>query len=482
MRVNARKGVTDVNTTSIIILTRDNLSYNKLCIESIRRFTPAGEYEIIVVDNGSTDGTVEWLAGQSDIKAVINPQNLGFPKGCNQGIGVAERGNDILLLNNDTIVTQGWLENLQRGLYSGSDIGAVGPVTNKCSNLQAIRTEFSGFPEMFDFAQRYNAALHPVYSYRQKLVGFCLLIKREVVDAVGDLDERFTPGNYEDDDYSYRIQQAGYKLLLCQSTFIYHFGSRSFKEDINAYRQNLATNAKRFADKWGFDQSYSSLIRNDVIGLIDQPTEAPIRVLEVGCACGATLLEIQNRFKSAKLYGIELNSAAVEIASYYFSARSGDIESMELDFDAGFFDYIIFGDVLEHLHDPWKVLARMRGYLRSGGSILASIPNVMNYTVIAGLLAGNFTYVSAGLLDRTHLRFFTLNEIVRMFHQAGYGDLAVLSKTISANGSDGALVDKLVDIAGADKRQQLLTYQYLVRAPVETPRAQAGAESLLATA
>ena len=73
----------DIKFTSIIILTYNQIEYTKLCIESIRKFTPKNKYEIIIIDNNSSDGTVEWLKGQSDIKSVYNNKNLGFPKGCN---------------------------------------------------------------------------------------------------------------------------------------------------------------------------------------------------------------------------------------------------------------------------------------------------------------------------------------------------------------------------------------------------------------
>ena len=86
--------------TSIVILTFNKIDYTIKCIESIRKYTSLGSYEIIVVDNASTDGTKEWLKAQGDIIKIFNKENLGFPKGCNQGIEIAT-GNEILLLNND---------------------------------------------------------------------------------------------------------------------------------------------------------------------------------------------------------------------------------------------------------------------------------------------------------------------------------------------------------------------------------------------
>lgn len=235
--------------TSIIILTYNKLDYNKLCIESIREYTEPGSYEIIVIDNHSTDGTVEWLKGQEDISLILNSENIGFPAGCNQGIKAAN-GDSILLLNNDTIVTPNWLANLKKCLFSSSDIGAVGAVTNSCSNFQSVVCEYSSIKEMIRFAQQFNNSNPELWENRTRLVGFCMLMKTEVVAQIGLLDERFSPGNFEDDDYSLRIRNAGYRLILCWDTFIHHFGSVSFGEQAIQFNNLLEKNKQIFFEKW----------------------------------------------------------------------------------------------------------------------------------------------------------------------------------------------------------------------------------------
>ena len=225
----------DIKFTSIILLTHNQLDCTKLCIESIRKFTPKGQYEIIVVDNNSTDGTIEYLKSQDNLRVIYNDYNAGFPKGCNQGIEIA-KGDSILLLNNDTIVTPNWLNNLDKALYSNEDIGVVGAISNSCSNGQVINVIYQNIDEMIDFANLINMQ-EPTdkYELKQYLVGFCYLVKKSVIDKVGLLDERFTPGNFEDNDLSLRILLEGYKLLLCKNVFIHHFGSTPFRSNMESY-------------------------------------------------------------------------------------------------------------------------------------------------------------------------------------------------------------------------------------------------------
>lgn len=236
--------------TSIVILTYNKLDYTKQCIESIRKYTESGKYEIIVVDNHSEDGTIAWLEEQQDIIRILNSENIGFPAGCNQGM-LRATGDNILLLNNDTVVTQNWLTNLLCCLYAAENIGAVGPVTNSCSNGQAIPIPYTTIDEMQEFAKVFNNTDPKKWELRYKLIGYCMLIKRKVVDEIGILDERFSPGNFEDDDYCLRMRNAGYILLLCKDTFIHHYGSISFGANYDKYMQLIEINRRKFNEKWG---------------------------------------------------------------------------------------------------------------------------------------------------------------------------------------------------------------------------------------
>ncbi|RXZ80764.1 glycosyltransferase [Paenibacillaceae bacterium] len=238
--------------TSIVILTHNQLAITQLCIESIRKYTSL-PYEIIVTDNGSTDETVGWLQEQDDIRTLFNQENLGFAKGCNQGLKIAD-GDYILFLNNDTIVTTGWLEAMLRTLESDPKIGMVGPVTNYVSGRQLIQVNYTEIDQLEQFAAQHAAAYRGMSYESERLVGFCLCVKRSVIEEVNGFDERFGLGNYEDDDLCLRIRRRGYTLHIVQDSFIHHFGHMTMKilQDSNL-TELLAVNRVKAAEKWGDD-------------------------------------------------------------------------------------------------------------------------------------------------------------------------------------------------------------------------------------
>lgn len=464
----AEDGTNLKSVTSIVILTYNKLDYTKLCIDSIRTYTKAGSYEIIIVDNASTDGTVEWLKSQPDIRCILNTENLGFPKGCNQGMEIA-KGTEILLLNNDTIVTKDWLTNLKKALYSDEKIGAVGPVTNCSVNYQDIEVGYKNVDEMQMFAANYNHTNARQWEEKVKIIGFCILFKRSVLDCIGFLDEQFSPGNYEDDDYCFRMITAGYKILLCNDTFIHHFGNTSFVYN-EAYGELLRRNEKKFAQKWGFNAGYSVGIRTDLIELMDKENK-PCRILEVGCGCGTTLLRIRYMNPQAEIYGVELCQGSAKIAAKLMPVSAENIETMELKFPENYFDYIIFGDVLEHLQNPWQVLEKMKCYLKADGYFLASIPNIAHYSILYDLLNGKWQYQEAGILDKTHLRFFTWQTIIDMFQGAGYKIVDKRFKRIGVSDADRKsheeFVNSIVKTYPMVSREEIMAYQYLVKAAKE---------------
>jgi len=238
---------------SIVILTWNQLPFTKECLASIERHTPE-PHEVILVDNGSSDGTITWLRelaqGRDNYFLIENSENLGFSKGCNQGIEAA-KGTYILLLNNDTVVTPGWLSGLLECLQSSPDVGIVGPMTNSISGIQMIPEV--GYAETTEL-DRYALAFRKKYRGRRiplrRIVGFCMLFGRNLVQRVGLLDERFGSGNFEDDDYCLRAALNGYRNMVAGDVFIHHHGSATFKGNGVDFSQAMSGNQGLFSSKW----------------------------------------------------------------------------------------------------------------------------------------------------------------------------------------------------------------------------------------
>lgn len=237
--------------TSIIIPTYNGKRLLVECIESIRAHTRE-DFELIVVDNGSTDGTIDWCRSER-ITFISSGSNLGFPKACNLGLRIAT-GEALLLLNNDVIVTANWLENMLQCLFSSGDIGIVGPTTNYVSGRQKIAVDYDGIGQMHIMAAQYNIQNSAKWENVNRLVGFCYLFKRDLMNAIGLLDERFSPGHYEDDDYCYRARAAGFRLMIAADVFVHHHGSASFHlTEQQELERLVALNKYKFMQKWGID-------------------------------------------------------------------------------------------------------------------------------------------------------------------------------------------------------------------------------------
>jgi GT2 family glycosyltransferase/tetratricopeptide (TPR) repeat protein/glycosyltransferase involved in cell wall biosynthesis/2-polyprenyl-3-methyl-5-hydroxy-6-metoxy-1,4-benzoquinol methylase len=251
--IKAKANINPRSLISIVILTFNQLKYTKKCVKSISTSTPE-QHEIIFVDNGSTDGTVKWLRhlakDNSRYIVIENSKNLGFAKGCNQGIEAAH-GQYILLLNNDVVVTEGWLSGLLECLWSSCDIGIVGPMTNNISGPQRVRhVGYDSIKELDAYARKFREQNRHRRVPQRRIVGFCMLFRRELAEKIGLLDESFGTGNFEDDDYCLRASLEGFQNIIAGDVIIHHYGSRSFIGNGIDYGSTMTGHRKIFAEKW----------------------------------------------------------------------------------------------------------------------------------------------------------------------------------------------------------------------------------------
>ncbi|MEC0241106.1 glycosyltransferase family 2 protein [Paenibacillus dokdonensis] len=235
--------------TSVVMLTRNGLDLTRQCVESVLRHTTE-PLEWIVVDNGSSDGTLEFWRSMAGVKLIVNEENKGFAAGTNQGM-IEATGDYILLLNNDTIVTPNWLSGLYAALLRDSNIGIVGPVSNHVAPIQRIPvSEWPASENLNAYALQRQQDLAGSGFYSHKLIGFCMLFHRSLLDRIGGFDERFFPGNYEDDDFSIRTRISGKRLWVAQDIFIHHEGQGTFTSNRIDYKRSSLASAEKFRAKW----------------------------------------------------------------------------------------------------------------------------------------------------------------------------------------------------------------------------------------
>jgi len=260
--VTSELPVKDEKLVSIIMLTFNALEYTKKCVDSILTHTKF-PFEIIIVDNNSTDGTKKYLRQLSKeykhITTIFNKKNRGFAAGNNQGVQKS-RGDYVMLLNNDVLVSEGWLGSMIGSLDIDNEIGMVGPLTNSISGLQKISDVPYGTDEGFySYAQTIRKQFSGKLTPRRRIAGFAVLMKKALYEEVKGLDVAYGTGNYEDDDLCLKVRQKGYAIMVDESTFIHHFGSQTFKANKINILKSLEEKGNVFKEKWP-DVDYEELL------------------------------------------------------------------------------------------------------------------------------------------------------------------------------------------------------------------------------
>lgn len=220
---------------SVITLTYNNLEYTRNFIESLYKNTK--DFELIVVDNGSIDGTVDYLKNLKDIKVIYNKENQGYAKGNNQGVALAE-GKYIAFLNNDILLYPNWFEECLSVFEAEPTAAFVSPREIKrgihCVSEKLFRSYFA--------LQKYQKAYEKSFS----ACSFsCVVTKKELFEKLGLFDEQFFPAFYEDEDLKLTAIENNYDLFVCNKACFYHYSSVTSK----ALDYNLNKNKDHFCEK-----------------------------------------------------------------------------------------------------------------------------------------------------------------------------------------------------------------------------------------
>ena len=240
---------------SILVVAYKSREYLAPLLDSILHNTAYPNYEVIVVDNCSGDGSAEFLHRRGEewaqLRVVILDVNKGFAASNNLAAQQA-RGDYLVLLNADTVVTPGWLELLLRPLRSDDSIGVTAPVTNFSGNETRIETTYRSIDEMLLFAKELADRKFGEILELSMAPLLCAMVSRKLWNEAGALDEQFGLGMFEDDDFAAKVKKLGYRIVAVEDCFLHHFGSGSFKqmkpeESVALFERNRAL----FEKKWG---------------------------------------------------------------------------------------------------------------------------------------------------------------------------------------------------------------------------------------
>lgn len=436
-----------MNEGVIGIWVRNSLEHIKIAVECLRYYSGFNNYKIVLLVDQKVLGLDVWAMEQNIACLYMNERKASAGVLMNQLLDMNENRN-VIFMDDSCMVVQGTIPRLLEGLEEEPNVGAVGPMSNAFEHYQ-WNDQYMNYEMALNNAKGLEKRTKEVLA----LGPHFFMLSSEAICEIGQFDESIVDILYIVQDYFLRMILAGWKIKVCEGSFVWSLGVKKSKNSIDE---------KRMEEKWGMHY-FNTMYNFNLLKLIEEDRDNCFKVLEIGCDCGATLLEIKNRYPNAKVYGSEINENAVKIASCVATVSVDNIENFDLGYGAGFFDYIIFGDVLEHLRNPLEVIKYCRNLLNENGCILASIPNLMHISVISQLLNGRFTYTESGLLDKTHIHFFTYDEMVKMFYDAQYQVESVLLVGGEVGEANRQLIDNLLKL-GEAKDFMYSTFQYAVRA------------------
>ncbi|RDY24509.1 glycosyltransferase [Romboutsia maritimum] len=372
---------------SIFILSYNKLEeYTKKCVESVLKYTKEIDYELVLVDNGSTDGTYEYFKSINYEKKKI----IKITKNMGVGYPVCEifnevRGKYVVALANDIVVTTNWLSNMVKCAQSDEKIGMVNPVLDFVSNYQSVDLGYTDLDDMQKKAAKYNVSDFRKWHERLKLITLGTLFKKECIDVIGITDYGFIH-HYADDDITFRVRRAGYKAILCKDTFISHIGKLSDKGN-EVENVGMTKGDEFFIDKYyGIKSTDAMNYECNMVSLLDEDLleDKNYKILGIDTLCGTPILEVKNKLRENGILNTSLYAFSVD-AKYWLDLNTickkvvvDRVEYITEHFNQKF-DYIVIGSYLNLYKEPYQLLRNLFNMLNDDGSILLKLKN--NYDI-----------------------------------------------------------------------------------------------------
>lgn len=396
--MEGRKNVVDVQQkfsralVTITITTYNRLDKTKRCVESILKYTQGIDYELIFFENGSDDGTLEYLESipfekKTIIKTTQN-RGSGFATGY---LRLMEIGRYLVGVPNDIIVTKDWLKNLIICADSDPTIGMICPSSSNVSNFQDLNLKFKNYEEMQQKAAEINRSNPAKWEERLRLITITMLIKKEVLLAVGypAMDGGFFH-DFADDDLAFRVRRMGYKAILAKDVWVHHdhpFGADSGRDPV-LFQKSIEIGRQNFKDKYnGIDAWDDVLNFLDGIESLKPPKgkDSP-QILGIDVRCGTPILNIKNKLKEFGCFDV-FCSAFTQDSKYEVDLKTVcnamvacDREEFMSDyFLKDYYDYIVIDKPINCYHEPQKILNDVLSMAKKGAQIFITLFNTHSF-------------------------------------------------------------------------------------------------------
>lgn len=377
---------------TIVIQGYNRLEKTKYCVECVLNYTKEIDFELILIDNGSNDGTFEYFKSvKFKYKKVVRiTKNVGSVFGYLKFVFNQFNGKYLVAVPDDAYVTVNWLSNLLKCMESDNKIGWVMPMSSNISNLQDPGLNFDSMEEMQEVARKFNVSDPLKWEKRLRLINIITVFKREVIDLVGKYDVGFFH-DFSEDDYSIRLRRMGYRLVLCGDTFVHHDHDFINQEDKDPvlFKQSLEKGKNNFKEKHFSLDPWDDInnFERNLIGMLPLPylkksNKKEVRILGIDVRCGTPILEIENYLNKNNIKKIS-SSAFTTQAKYYLDLKTicGDhvdcdrIEYISEYLNQESYDYIIVGEPINTYIEPVKVLYTLLNAAKKGSKILFKLIN-----------------------------------------------------------------------------------------------------------
>jgi len=442
----------DVPEVTILVVAYNRLEKTRRCVESILEYTKEINYELLLVDNGSEDATLEYFRSveHSNKRIIRITKNLGSQYALNFAMR-SFSGRYFVQVTNDVIVTKNWLSNLLKCMESDPRIGMVTPGSSNISNFQEIPLTFHSYKEMQEKAALYNQSDPKKWEQRLRLMTVVLVIKRELIELTGMIDRGFFH-DFGDDDFSVRVRRTGYKLMLCMDTFVHHDHDfrRGEDKDMEQFQLSLEKGRKNFTDKYYGLDSWTDMSNYE--GYLTQsfpkdlPSTSP-HILGIDTMCGLSILQIKNELRSRGIMSAKaaaFTSEAkyvVDLQTICETVSCDRIERISDFLEDRKFDYIVLGKPINTYPEIPRLLRSILNALRSSGTLFLKLRNtqdVQSYLTMMGRSFPLEEFVTQITLDQFNQMLQLLEvdscSILSILHQMDGKSQETLQNALQSSG------------------------------------------------